>query len=372
MPLFITAPLAVAGIGAVLAALIAVLDSIVNNYGDVRIDINSGSKALTARGGPTLLRLLADGGIYLPSACGGRGACGVCKCRITSDVGPILPTETPYLTPADIDKQVRLACQVKVKQDIAIEVPGDVFSVRQCKGTVEAIEDMTYDIKRLRIRLDDPRTVEFVAGQYAQLVAPPYDEIKDYVQRAYSISSAPSDKAALELLVRLVPGGALTTYVFKYLKPRQKVELMAPFGDFGMRDTPAIKLGVAGGSGMAPLRSIILDMLEKGRTDTEFWYFFGARAVRDLYGVEEMREIERKWPRFHFVAALSEPLPEDGWQGEVGLITDVLGRYLETRIDRGAAREGYLCGSPGMIDACIKVMQEHGITDDRIYYDKFA
>ncbi len=372
MPLYVTAPLAVAGIGAVLAAVISVLDSIVNNYGQVRIDINAGKKQLTAKGGPPLLRLLADNGIFLPSACGGRGACGVCKCRIDSDVGPVLPTETPYLSPKEIESRVRLACQVKVKADIAIQVPEEVFYVKQCKGTVEAIEDMTYDIKRVRIRLDDPKEIEFVAGQYAQLVVPPYDSIKDYIQRAYSMSSVPSDRGALEFYIRLVPGGALTTYVFKYLKPRQKIELTAPYGEFRMRNTDAIKLGVAGGSGMAPLKSIILDMLEKGQTDREFWYFFGARAVRDLYYLDELRAIEKKWPKFHFVAALSEPLPEDKWAGEVGLITNVLDKYLRTVIAKDRSKEGYLCGSPGMIDACVKVMQNNGITSDNIFYDKFA
>jgi Na+-transporting NADH:ubiquinone oxidoreductase subunit F len=251
-------------------------------------------------------------------------------------------------------------------------VPEDVFYVKQCKGTVEALEDMTYDIKRLRIRLDEPKSVDFVAGQYAQLVVPPYDNVKDYIQRAYSMSSVPSDNGALEFYVRLVPGGALTTYVFKYLKPRQKIELTAPYGEFRMHETDSIKLGVAGGSGMAPLKSIILDMLEKGQTDREFWYFFGARAVRDLFYLDELKEIERKWPNFHFIAALSEPLPDDNWKGEVGLITNVLDKYLETVIKKDRTKEGYLCGSPGMIDACIKVMQKHGVTNDNIYYDKFA
>ncbi len=375
MPVFLTAPLAVAGIGAVLAAIIALLDSVVNNYGEVRIDINSGKKELAARGGPTLLRLLADNGIFLPSACGGRGACGVCKCKVTTDVGPVLATEVPYLSPKEIEQQIRLACQVKVKKDVAIRVPEDVFYVKQCRGTVEALEDVTYDIKRLRIRLDDPKQIEFEAGQYAQLVAPPYDNVKDYIQRAYSMSSAPSEarsEGALEFYIRLVPGGALTSYVFKHLRPRQKIELTAPYGEFRMRGTDAIKLGVAGGSGMAPLKSIILDMLEKGGTDKELWYFFGARAVRDLYYVEELEAIAKKWPSFHFVPALSEPLPEDKWKGETGLITDVLDKYLETVIGKTRPKEGYLCGSPGMIDACIKVMKKHGVTDHRIFYDKFA
>ena len=372
MPPFVTAPLAVAGIGAVLAAIIAVLDSIVNNYGEVKIDINGGKKELQVKGGPPLLRLLSENGIFLPSACGGRGACGVCKCRITTDVGPVLATETPYLNQKDIEQNVRLACQIKIKSDVAIQVPEDVFTVRQCKGTVESVRDVTYDIREVRVKLDDPREIEFAAGQYAQLVAPPYDNVKDYIQRAYSMSGVPSDRKALEFYIRLVPGGALTTYVFKHLKPKQKIELMAPFGDFSMRETDAIKLGVAGGSGMAPLKSIILDMCEKGRTGTEFWYFFGARAVRDLYYVEELKAIEGKWPDFHFIPALSEPLPEDNWTGETGLITNVLDRFLETTIPKDRPKEGYLCGSPGMIDACIKVMQKHGVTDDRIFYDKFA
>ena len=372
MPLYLSSPLAVAGISALLAAVIAVVDSIVNNYGEVTVAINGGKKELNVRGGSTLLRTLATNDIFLPSACGGRGSCGVCKCKVNSDVGPVLPTETPYLNTEEIQQNIRLSCQIKVKEDIEIEVPEEIFSVRHCTGVVESIKDMTYDIKEVRVRLQEPAEIDFEAGQYAQLVSPPYDKVRDYAQRAYSMSSVPSDKRALEFYIRLVPGGVMTTYVFEHLKEKQKIELMAPFGDFHMRKTGSIKLGVAGGSGMAPLKSIILDMLEKQETDREFWYFFGARAVRDLFYIDDLKEIEQKWPNFHFIAALSEPLPDDNWKGDVGLITDVLDRYLNEVIDKGRPKEGYLCGSPGMIDACIAVMQRHGLTDEVIYYDKFA
>jgi Na+-transporting NADH:ubiquinone oxidoreductase subunit F len=372
MPLFVSAPLAVAGISAALAAVIAVVDSIVNNYGEVAIDINSGGKELQAKGGAPLLRLLSDNDIFLPSACGGRGSCGVCKCKINSDVGPVLPTETPYLSKEDIEGNIRLACQVKIKSDVEIEVPEEIFSVQHCRGVVESVKEMTYDIKEVRVRLKDPADIDYEAGQYAQLVVPPYDKIRDYTQRAYSMSSVPSEEGVLEFYIRLVPGGVLTTYVFEQMKEGQEIELMAPFGDFGMQSTDAIKLGVAGGSGMAPLKSIILDMLENGQTDTEFWYFFGARAVRDLFYIDELKEIEEKWSNFHFVAALSEPLEEDNWEGETGLITDVLDKYLREIIDPNKPKEGYLCGSPGMIDACVRVMNDHGMGEEVIYYDKFA
>ncbi|MFW5807721.1 MAG: FAD-binding oxidoreductase, partial [Spirochaetota bacterium] len=174
-----------------------------------------------------------------------------------------------------------------------------------------------------------------------------------------------------ELLIRLVPGGIVTTYVFEKMKEGDHMKLIGPFGDFVVQDTQADMICVAGGSGMAPIKSIINDMREKGKTDRTVWYFFGARALRDLFYVEQMRKIEKEWPTFHFVPALSEPEEDDNWDGDTGLITDVLDSYFKTRIGDNP-REGYLCGSPGMIDACVKVMTDNGIGEDSIFYDKFA
>ncbi len=366
-------PLVVAGSASILALVIALVDQVVNNYGDVSIDINHGKRSYTVKGGSALLGTLASQGIFVPSACGGRGSCGACKVRVLSDVGPVLPTETPYLTPQELANNVRLSCQVKLKKDIAIELPDELFSVKKFKATVESIKDLTYDIKETIFRLQDPKAIEFKSGQYVQIVVPPYGDIKESVQRAYSMSSRPSDDGHVELLIRLVPGGIATTYVHKMLKQGDTVELVGPFGEFRVHDTPATMVCVAGGSGMAPFKSMFYDMRERNTfPEKDIWYFFGARTTRDMFYLDELRALEKEWPRFHFVPALSEPKPEENWTGDVGLITDVLDRYIKDKVGATKGLEGYLCGSPGMINACIAVMSKNGITESNIYYDKFA
>ena len=371
MGLFI-APLAIAGIAGVLAALIVVVDMVANNYGEVTIDINNGKKEMTVRGGASLLVTLSSEGLYLPSACGGRGSCGACKCKVTSDVGPHLPTETPYMSPQELKDNIRLACQVKVKADIGIEIPEDLFNVKQFIATVKSIKDVTYDIKEVLFDLGD-ETVDFEAGKYIQLVIPPYNKIKGSTQRAYSMSSRPANRKQIEVLVRLVPGGIATTYVHEHLKEGQKMDLIGPFGEFRRTRSDSIMLCVAGGSGMAPFKSMLYDMLDTGELNREVWYFFGARTTKDMFYMVEMKVLEEKLPNFHFVPALSEPQEGDGWKGPTGLITDVLDTYLKENINsEEKILEGYLCGSPGMIGACNKVMNDNGVTQDNVYYDKFA
>lgn len=367
----------VAGISAFLALLISATDRVVNDYGEVEIDINGGKKKLNVKGGSPLLGTLAAQEIFVPSACGGRGSCGACKVKVLSDVGPHLPTELPYLTPDEVAQNVRLSCQVKLKKNIAIELPEALFNIRKFKTVVESIRDLTYDIKEVYMRLDDAAIaaggIAFEPGQYAQLVVPPYGEVKESVQRAYSMSSKPSDSTHIELLIRQVPGGIATTWVHKYLKEGDTVEVVGPFGEFRVHDTDAIMVCVAGGSGMAPFKSMLYHMYETGAyPQKEIWYFFGARSKRDMFYLDELYELEKKMDRFHFVPALSEPKEEDSWNGPVGLITNVLDQYIKEKMPQGRPMEGYLCGSPGMIDACNKVMNANGITQDKIYYDKFA
>jgi len=261
---------------------------------------------------------------------------------------------------------------VKVKTDIGIQVPEDLINVKQFEAKVLSIKDVTYDIKEVLFDLGD-ETVDFVAGRYVQLVIPPYDKIKGETQRAYSMSSRPSDRNRIEVLVRLVPGGIATTYVHEHLKEGDTMSLIGPFGDFERTDSDSVMLCIAGGSGMAPFKSMLQDMVEKEETDREVWYFFGARTTRDMFYLEEMKELEKKLPNFHFVPALSEPQEGDGWDGPTGLITDVLDRYLKDEISSdGKLLEGYLCGSPGMIDACNRVLNSNGVSQDHIYYDSFA
>lgn len=372
MSMILIGPLAVAGLSTALALLIAILDKFLNNYGQLVIDINGGKKKLDVKGGSALLGTLAEKDIFVPSACGGRGSCGACKCKVISDVGEHLPTETPYLTPEEMKNNVHLACQVKVRKNLEIELPEELFYVKKFQSRVESIRDLTYDIKEVLFSLEN-REIEFKPGQYVQLVVPPYDKVPESVQRAYSMSSRPKDSKHVELLIRLVPGGIATSWVHKNLKKGDKVELIGPFGDFGVRDTGATMLCVAGGSGMAPFKSILYHMYETGDwAQKDIWYFFGARTTKDMFYLQEMRELESRFPRFHFVPALSEPKPEENWTGDTGLITNVLDNYIKLKIDASKGFEGYLCGSPGMINACTAVMTRNGIPESKIYYDKFA
>jgi Na+-transporting NADH:ubiquinone oxidoreductase subunit F len=304
------------GIAAFLAVIMAIADATIGNYGKVKVSINDGARELTVDGGRPLLSTLMGEGIFIPSACGGRGTCGLCKLQVTDGAGEYSTVEQPWITDAERGRQVRLSCQVKVKREMRITVPEELFAIREYKTEVVSIRDLTYDI---------------------------------------------------ELEVRLVPNGICTTYVFNHLKTGDTVTINGPYGDFYLRESDREIVFVAGGSGMAPIKSMLLDMAEKG-SSRKATYFFGARAVRDLFLVDEMRALEKRLPDFRFVPALSSPLPEDKWDGETGLITDVLARHYE-RMDH---HEAYLCGSPGMIDAAIKVFKAKGLPDELTFFDKFS
>ncbi len=353
-------------ISLVLALLMVIADATIGNYGDVNITIND-DKELTVRGGQPLLKALNGEGVFIPSACGGRGSCGLCKVKVTEGGGQYLPTELPWISEEEKKEHVRLSCQFKVKNDISIEIPEELFKVKQFRAKVESLKDLTHDIKEVRLALIDPPEIEMTAGQFIQFQVPEYELTDEPVYRAYSMASVPSDTKHVELEIRLVPNGVCTTYVHKYLKEGDTVELNGPYGDFYLRDTDRPIICIAGGSGMAPIKSILLDLASKG-SKRKAQYFFGARTKKDLFLLEEMQELEKQLPGFSFLPALSEPLEEDQWKGEIGLITDVVARLGED----GAEAEAYLCGSPGMIDACVKVLTSLGLPEERIYYDKFA
>ncbi len=373
MTALLLAPVAVGAISAILGALIAATDMVVNNYGQLNIDINQGKKSLEIKGGSPLLLSLAEQNIFVPSACGGRGSCGACKVKITSDVGPVLPTETPYLSKAELGDSVRLACQVKIKQDIKIEIPESLFNIKKVTTVVEKITDVTHDIKEVLVRLPEGVDINYDAGMYGQFEAPKYGKIKEATQRAYSFSSDPQDKEHLEFLIRLVPGGIVTTYVHEHLKEGDKINIVAPVGEFHVQPTDATMICVAGGSGMAPFKSIFNEMIHNGTILTrQIWYFFGARTTRDIFYLEWLREMEKQYPKFHFIPALSEPDETGNWDGETGLITDVMDKYLKSDELKDSSKEGYLCGSPGMLDACMVVMRNNEMEEKRIYFDKFA
>lgn len=353
-------------ISATLAVIIVVAEHFLNNYGECEIDINDGDKLLQVEGGSSLLSSLAGQKIFIPSACGGKATCGLCKVEVLSGAGPMLPTETPYMTQEEIDNGFRLSCQVKIKTDIKIRIPEELFYIREYKTVVEEIEQLTHDIKGLHLRLPEGENIKFKAGQYVQLHTKPYNKVKESVFRAYSIASVPSDTEMIELIVRQVPQGICTTYVHTQLNKGDDVTISGPYGDFYLRGDCKELTMIAGGSGLAPIKAIILDVLEK-ELDLEMTFFFGAVTKRDLYYLEYFAQLEKDNEKFHFIPALSAPEPEDNWEGEVGLITEVVDRYVAN----ASAKEAYLCGSPGMINACLNVLGSKGFSEDKIFYDKF-
>ncbi len=355
----------VSGIGVFLAGLLTLAERYLLNYGVCKITINQ-DRALEVKGGNHLLGSLVENNIFIPSACGGKGSCGLCKVKVLSGGGPLLATETPYLSKQELESNVRLSCQVKVRENITIEIPDELFSIREYATKVRKIEDLTHDIKALYLDFQDGETMDFVAGQYVQIKAPQYGKNTEEVYRAYSIASNQSKKDGIQIIVRRVPQGICTTYVFDHLKEGDTLMLNGPYGDFFLRDSDREIICIAGGSGLAPIQSILHKIEEEGirRKNT---FFFGCVGKRDLYNLEEMKGFEERIPDFKFVPALSGAKEEDNWSGETGLITEVVDRFMKD----GSNMEAYLCGSPGMIDACIRVLSAKGISEDRIFYDKF-
>lgn len=337
------------------------------SFADHRVDINCGQKIITVRRGASLLAGLAKNGILLPSACGGNARCGTCKIKVLDGTtGRLLPQEEPLISPEEKAALFRLACQVKVETDLRVEVDEGVFAVKQFSGTLVAKQSLTYDILRLRVALVKPETIEFIAGQYVQIRSLPYGG-KEAVIRAFSIASAPFDKTHIELMARKVPNGVCTAWIFERLKEGDKVYFTAPYGSMRLSQTAAPILFIAGGSGMAPIWSMLCDMKKRG-TQRRAIYFFGALTRRDLFLVNELDALQKELPWFTFVPALSNEPPGSQWTGERGLITEVVAR----RCMDCSGHEAYLCGSPGMIDACRKVLLKCGVAEENIFYDTFT
>lgn len=357
---------AVSAIGAVLAALLTVSEMIFRNYGPCTITIN-GEKTLTTEGGGDLLSALVAEKIFIPSACGGRSTCGMCKVKVLEGCGALLPTEEPHLTEEERNRHVRLACQVKIKNDMRIEIPEELFLVKEYSASVETITPLTHDIREFRFALHDPAEIRFTPGQYIQLLTPKYGDNPEEVYRAYSMSSDSSDTSHVELIVRLVPGGLCTTYCFDHLEEGSSIRFNGPYGDFKLSEKDHPMIFIAGGSGMAPMKSLLHQMVRDG-IRRKCTYFFGANGVRDLFMQDLMNEFEQKLSDFTFVPVVAKPGEEDSWNGETGLVTEAVERAFKDASDC----EAYLCGSPGMIDASIVVLKKLGIPEDRIFYDKFA
>ena len=354
-------PIILLGVLLIIALLLIAADKILGGGQERTITINKDTK-IPVNTDDTLLNILSDNKIFIPSACGGKATCGFCKFQWLNSDGEIKPTEEPFLSEDERQRNVRLSCQIKVRQDMDIAIPDGLLTAQAYQARVVNVETLTYDIKLVDFKFIEPSEMIFKPGQYAQLRVPGLDVI-----RAYSIASDPKETDHIEFIVRLVPKGQATTFVHKALETKDKIILTGPFGDFYLREeTNRDMICIAGGSGKAPIRSIMYRLKDLGMP-RKVKYFFGARSKRDLYYTEAFEALAKEFPNFEYIPALSEPLPEDNWQGEVGLITDVVDRHTG---DLSEA-EAYLCGSPGMINACTNVLKKHDIKTENIFFDKF-
>lgn len=375
--------------------------------GNVHIDINSDpEKSIDAPAGGKLLNTLADQGIFLSSACGGGGTCAQCKCIVKSGGGDILPTEEQHFNKKEVREGYRLSCQVSVKQDMEIEVPEEFFGVKKWECEVVSNDNVATFIKELVLKLPEGENVDFRAGGYVQLEAPPYEvDFKDFdipqeyrgdwekfkifdlkakntetTIRAYSMANYPEEKGILKFNIRIatpppgrndLPPGIMSSFVFS-LKPGDKITVFGPFGEFFAKDTDAEMVFIGGGAGMAPMRSHIFDQLKRlnSRRKISFWY--GARSLREAFYVEEYDKLAEENANFQWHLALSEPLPEDNWTGLTGFIHKVL--FEEYLKDHPAPEdcEYYMCGPPMMNASVIKLLQDLGVEPENILLDDFG
>ena len=355
---------ALGGLFLLLAAALLLAERLLVNYGQCTIDINAGERSLEVEGGQTLLSALYENEIFIPSACGGKGSCGHCKIMVPAGGGPVLPTETPYLTRKEVRAGLRLACQVKVKEDIRATIPQELLSVKRFDAVVQSTRELTYDIKEIRFALQEPAEISHLPGQYVQVQAPSPD---GPVFRAYSISSPVYETGVVELNVRLIPGGVASTYLHA-LRAGDAVVLTGPYGEFRLNEDPDTEIVcVGGGAGMAPMKNIIYSLYDRW-PDRTCWFFFGCRATRDIFYLDDFSELAQKHPHLHVVYALSDPLgPDETWDGETGFIHLAVDKSLEP----GVKRQAFLCGPPPMIDAVTSILTEKGLQDKDIFYDKF-
>jgi Na+-transporting NADH:ubiquinone oxidoreductase subunit F len=333
----------------------------------VLIKVNKTTEVAGDKGKP-LLHNLRENQIFLSSACGGKGACG--QCRVTAVSGfnsEYNQKELFHIPPEERERNIRLACQQILQNNVEISIPEDLLCTKRYEAQVVKIRELTYDIKEITLKISDSDGISFKAGQFIQFEIPEYELSREAVYRPYSISNPPSQNHTVQLEVRYVPNGIGTTYIHKYLKENDKVSLNGPFGKFYLRESDNDIVFIAGSTGLSPVRSILYDMAER-KINRKAMFLFGATSRKDLFLVDEMRELEKALPNFKYIPALSKPEPEDNWDGESGLITDVASKYIQS----GDKTEAYLCGSPAMINACVKILKAKGITEDRIFYDRFA
>jgi len=361
---YLWAILVFVGVLAGLSLLLTLAERLLLNYGICAIDVNGGEKTFDVEGGQTLLTALTGAEIFIPSACGGRGSCGFCKVTVLSGGGRILPTETSYVTRKEARAGVRLACQVKVREDMEVRIPEELLNVKMFAATVASTVSLTYDMKEIRMALSEPAEISQRPGQYVQIQAP---SPEGAVFRAYSIASPTYDDRAVELVVRLIPGGVASTYLHGVAEGEAML-FTGPYGEFRLNEEPDTEIiCVGGGAGMAPMKNIIYSIYDRW-PERSCWLFFGCRTTKDIFYLDEFRALAAKHPSFHVVYALSDPLePDEPWDGETGFIHLSVDKCL----DPGVKRQAFLCGPPPMIDAVIRVLEAKGLREQDIFYDKF-
>ncbi|WP_455383665.1 FAD-binding oxidoreductase [Salinispira pacifica] len=364
----ITGVLAVAVTTAIfiaLAVFLLIAERYLANYGVCSVTINKGSSLFEQQGGVSLLNALYEHKVYVPSACGGKGSCGFCKVSVVEGGGPLLPTEIPFMSRAEQRSGIRLACQVKVKQNIEIQIPEELLAVKQFRARVSAIRNLTHDIKEVNLELIEPEHISHHPGQYVQLEAP--DPDGGTIHRAYSISSPVYEDTKVQLVVRLVPGGIASTYVHN-LTEGDEVVFTGPYGEFRIDENPEREIVlVGGGCGMAPLKNIVYTA-ESRWPERKINLFFGARTTKDIFYLDTFKALMADHPNLRVHYALSDPLGEDEqWDGETGFVHLSVDKHLKDESDLQA----FLCGPPPMIDAVTRILKEKGARDEDIFYDKF-
>jgi len=375
--------------------------------GDVTININGDpEKAVTTAAGGKLLGALADQGIFVPSACGGGGTCGQCRVEVHSGGGDILPTELGHITKREAKEGCRLACQVAVKQDMEIEVEDEIFGVQQWQCEVISNDNKATFIKELKLQIPNGESVPFKAGGYIQIEAPAHHvKYKDFdieeqyrgdwehfgffdveskvdtdTLRAYSMANYPEEEGIIMLNVRIatpppgklhLPAGKMSSFIFN-LKPGDKVTISGPFGEFFAKETDNEMVFIGGGAGMAPMRSHIFDQLKRLKSKRKMSFWYGARSLREMFYEDDYNMLAEENDNFDWHVALSDPQPEDNWDGLTGFIHNVL--YEEYLKDHEAPEdcEYYMCGPPMMNAAVINMLKDLGVEDENILLDDFG
>jgi Na+-transporting NADH:ubiquinone oxidoreductase subunit F len=391
-----------------LVGLLLLVEAKIVPKGDCEIIINDDrAKSIQATAGSTLLSALMENSIFIPSACGGGGTCGTCKCRVDQGGGGILPTELAHLSRKEKIKHIRLSCQLKVKEDLSIHIPEELFNVKKYQATVISNENVASFIKELVLKIDPEDAFEFNAGAYIQIDIPEYElsfselrirvserfrpawdrfnlwglksKTEEPVFRAYSLANPPSEKNILRFTIRIAtppsdvataPPGAGSSYIFN-LKKGDQVTLSGPYGDFFIKDTQREMCFIGGGAGMAPLKSQLMHQLNTLHTNRMISFWYGARSKLELFFNDEFRALEDKFTNFSYHVALSQPKPEDNWDNMTGYIHQcAYDNYLKTH-DDPTEIEYYLCGPPEMIDATIEMLDSLGVEPEMIAFDKF-